>query len=151
MQAAGYAVDDSYVAELFGQFDADKSGRIDREEILQLLEFLQITGDKLENAQEKLRGSVVVDAQATPAREEAAAAAATPAREVAAAAPTGESMPEGLSAMEKIRWRKRQAGDEWLFPVHHVAAVFRDPCACGGCAAVPCANTSCSLLPGCRH
>ena len=40
MQAAGYAVDDSYVAELFGQFDADKSGRIDREEILQLLEFL---------------------------------------------------------------------------------------------------------------
>ena len=57
MQAAGYAVDDSYVAELFGQFDADKSGRIDREEILQLLEFLQITGDKLEGAKKKLKGA----------------------------------------------------------------------------------------------
>eukprot|EP01046_Picozoa_sp_COSAG06_P039665 COSAG06_NODE_4717_length_4014_cov_1.653384_3_plen_185_part_00 len=94
MKALGYAMDDAYLSSLFKKFDQDGDGQISAAEFDTMGQFLGI-----------------LDAAApAPAAAPAAAAAPAPAGAAAAAAePAGAAprMPEGLSQMQQMAWRKQ--------------------------------------------
>ena len=96
MKALGYAMDDAYLSSLFKKFDQDGDGQISAAEFDAMGQFLGI----LDAAAPAPAAAPAAPAAPAPAGAAAAAAAAEP----AGAAPR---MPEGLSQMQQMAWRKQ--------------------------------------------
>ena len=113
LSALGFTVDDAYLMKVMTTFDADGSGSIEREEFPQLLAFFNpaaAAGNGGSDAAEPAASATSdrVSDEPPPSTSEAKPTTTRDAKSKGkrAATTAANVMPEGMSAMEKVKWKR---------------------------------------------